>query len=86
VDSALLDRLAQEVCERTLALLQERLPEIPKAPSPYVTIPEAATLLRCSRQRIDDLLSRGAFPRLKEGRRTLIARVEIEAHLRGGVR
>jgi excisionase family DNA binding protein len=48
-----------------------------------MTIPEAAEYLRCSRQRVDDLLSQGRLTRIKEGRRTLVARAEIEAHLRG---
>ena len=51
------------------------------APSAYVTIKEAAELLRCSRQRIDDLLSQGRLTRIKEGRRTLVSRAELAAHL-----
>ena len=50
--------------------------------SPYLTIREAAEVLRCSRQRIDDLLSRRRLTRFKDGRRTLLLRTEIEAYLR----
>jgi len=53
----------------------------PGVNSPYMTIPEAAEYLRCSRQRIDDLLSSRRLTRVKEGRRTLVQRTEIEAHL-----
>ena len=46
-----------------------------------MTIPEAAEYLRCSRQRIDDLLSQRRLMRFKEGARKLVRRDEIEAHL-----
>jgi len=49
--------------------------------SKYLTIVEAAALLRCRRQRVDDLLSQRRLGRKKDGRRTLIARDEIEAML-----
>jgi excisionase family DNA binding protein len=51
--------------------------------SPYLTISEAAEFLRAKRHRIDDLLSRGTLTRIKDGTRTLIARTELEAYLRG---
>ena len=51
-------------------------------PSPYMTIREAAEFLRCSRQRVDDLLSQRRLTRHKDGARTLIGRNEIEAYLR----
>jgi excisionase family DNA binding protein len=51
------------------------------APLPYMTIPEAAELLRCNRQRIDDLLSQRRLRRYKDGRRTLVSRAEIEEYL-----
>jgi excisionase family DNA binding protein len=51
--------------------------------SPYLTIPEAAELLRCRRQRVDDLLSQRRLTRVKDGGRTLIARSELEPYLRG---
>jgi excisionase family DNA binding protein len=54
------------------------------SPLPYLTIPEAAELLRCSRQRIDDLLSQRRLERIKEGRRTLVRRDEIERWLKAG--
>ena len=49
--------------------------------SPLLTIAEAATYLRCKRQRIDDLLCQRRLTRIKEGRRTLIQRDELERHL-----
>jgi excisionase family DNA binding protein len=69
------DALAELVASRTASL------DGAKTPSPYMTIPEAAEYLRCSRQRIDDLLSQGRLTRHKEGRRTLVRRDELERHL-----
>jgi len=61
--------------ERIVALAHQSL-------SPYVTICEAADLLRCRRQRVDDLLSQRRLSRLKDGSRTLISRAEVEEYLR----
>ena len=47
----------------------------------FMTIPEASAYLRCKRQRIDDLLSTRRLTRVKEGRRTLVLRSEVEEHL-----
>jgi excisionase family DNA binding protein len=54
--------------------------------SPYMSVVEAAEYLRCSRQRIDDLLSQRKLRRVKDGRRTLISRSELEAYLATGER
>lgn len=67
---ALVDRLASAVLER--------LPK-PDPSSPYMTTAEAADHLRCSRQRVHDLLSAQRLTRLKEGGRTLLKRAEVEA-------
>lgn len=68
--------------DEALAAIAAAVP-VPDAggPSPYLTIPEAALLLCCKRQRIDDLLSQRRLNRHKEGTRTLIRRDEIEAML-----
>jgi excisionase family DNA binding protein len=50
--------------------------------SPYMTALEAADYLRCSRQRIYDLLSQRRLTRHKDGARTLISRAEIDAYVR----
>jgi excisionase family DNA binding protein len=49
--------------------------------SPYLTVPETAQYMRCSRQRIDDLLSQGRLTRHKDGARTLVERAEVDAYL-----
>jgi len=69
--------------ERRVAELEQRVATAALTePSPYMTIPEAAELLRCSRQRIDDLLSQRRLNRHKDGARTLVSRAEIEGYLR----
>jgi excisionase family DNA binding protein len=68
------------------ARLEQRLVELERTngtqPSEFLTIPEAADLLRCKRARVDDLLSARRIPRVKEGARTLIRRADLDAHLR----
>jgi excisionase family DNA binding protein len=49
--------------------------------SPYLTTREAAEFLRCKPQRIHDLLSARRLTRIKEGRRTLVLRAELEGLL-----
>jgi excisionase family DNA binding protein len=49
-----------------------------------MTIPEAAEYLRCSRQRIDDLLSQRRLRRYKDGSRTLVSRAEVEVYVGSG--
>jgi len=63
-----------------LAAVAAALPQPEPAPvSPYMTVTEAAEYLRCSRQRIDDLLSQRRLARHKEGSRTLVARADLES-------
>jgi excisionase family DNA binding protein len=69
--------------ERVDAYIARRLAFDQPSRSPYLTVAESAEYLRCSRQRIYDLLSQGRLTRVKEGSRTLVARAEVEAHLRG---
>lgn len=71
--------IAQRAAEIVLAQLAEREQPV----SPYLTVEEAAAYLRCSRQRVDDLLSQRRLTRVKEGARTLIRRNEIDDWLRG---
>ena len=72
------DDSQRQLIEQVVALVLERLPQ-PDPPSPYMTTEEAADFLRCSRQRVHDLLSSGRLSRRKEGGRTLVLRAEVEA-------
>lgn len=71
---ALISATVTAEVERQLA---RRLQE----PSAFMTIPEAAEVLRCKRQRVDDLLSSGRLTRYKDGSRTLIRRNELDTYL-----
>ena len=72
----------ERIARRAAEIITARAPG-PRRVSPYITIPEAAELLRTKRQRIDDLLSQGRLTRVKDGGRTLIAVEELERYLQG---
>jgi excisionase family DNA binding protein len=73
-----LERIAQRAAE----IVEARAAK-PEAERPYLSVRETADYLRCSRQRVYDLLSQGALRRLKDGARVLVARDELDAYLRG---
>jgi len=76
---ALPDELIEKIAERAAEMVGARTAASNEPPnSPYMTTLEAAEYLRCSRQRIYDLLSAGRLPRLKEGGRTLVARADLD--------
>jgi excisionase family DNA binding protein len=67
--------------EDALAAIAAALPTSPPVRaegSPYMTIPEAAEYLRCSRQRVYDLRSSGRLNRFGDGRRALVKRAELD--------
>lgn len=72
----------ERIAERAAALLAGSQPER-EAPSEFLSIREAAELLRCRRQRIDDILSQGRLTRFKDGGRTLVSRAELYDRLEG---
>ena len=73
----------EEIAVRAAEIVMARTTEKAKqaTSSPYMTIPEAADYLRCSRQRIDNLLSARRLTRIKDGGRTLVDRHEVEQYL-----
>src|SRR5205085_6091489 len=71
------DELLEAIAERVDELLAERAP----AASPYLSVAEAAELLRADRQRVYDLLSARRLTRHKDGRRVLVSRAELAAYL-----
>ena len=73
-----LAELEDRVAARVLASLK------PAPESPYLAVDEAAAYLRCSRQRIYDLLSEGRLSRHKDGARVLSRRDELDRHVGGG--
>jgi excisionase family DNA binding protein len=80
---ALPDEFVEAIAARAAALVLQELQPADVATSAYLTIIEAAELLRARRHRVDDLLSKGVLTRIKDGSRTLIARAELEDYLAG---
>jgi excisionase family DNA binding protein len=76
--------LVAELDDDALATIASAL-TVKADPEPeFMTIPETAELMRCSRQRVDDLLSARRLERVKDGRRTLLRRADVLAYLENG--
>lgn len=72
------DEALDAIAERAAALVLERLAgETSSSASEWLTVKEAAELLRCDPQRIFDLRSAGRLTRYREGGRALVARAEL---------
>src|SRR5687767_5261735 len=84
VSIALPQVFIEAVARRAAEIVLDQLDQRHQATSPYLTVKEAAAHLRCSRQRVYDLLSSGQLSRKKDGARVLVSRTEIEEHLDGG--
>jgi excisionase family DNA binding protein len=80
VPEALVERIAERAAEKVLAQLDAGNAT---APSPYLTVAEAAASLRCKPQRVYDLLSARRLTRYKDGSRVLISRSELHFYLAG---
>jgi excisionase family DNA binding protein len=81
----LVEELALRVADRAEEILRERYTSAAvESESDYLSVTEAAELLRAKPQRVYDLLSDGRLTRHKDGARVLIARAEIETYLNGG--
>jgi excisionase family DNA binding protein len=76
------DELIDSIAHRSAALVIDQIAIDAERSSPYLTVREAAEFLRCTRQRIYDLLSSRRLTRFKDGTRVLIAREELERHVR----
>lgn len=75
--------LDEEQLDWLADLIADRLNPIQaKTPSPWLTVTEAADLLRCQQHRVRDLLSARTLTTYKEGRRTLLGRAEVMRHVR----
>ena len=62
------EAFVNEVAARAAELVLAPIGEMNKEPSTYLTVEEAASLLRCFRQRVHDLLSARRLRRLKDGK------------------
>ena len=75
--------LVEAIAQRAAEILAERMSIVQSTGiSPFMTVPEAAEFLRCSRQRVYNHFSARRLSRLKEGGRTLVARSELEELVR----
>lgn len=88
LDAAVRTLVDEQIEARVTEAIERALSQREQAErSPYMTTGEAAEFLRCSRQRIYDLISQGRLSRFKEGGtpenpragRTLVLRSEVEA-------
>lgn len=75
------DDAVEAIAARAAELVLERLGDAQAAPSEFLSVQEAAAFLRCSRQRVYDLLSDGRLARHKDGSRVLVSRADLVAHL-----
>lgn len=75
--------LLEAIAERVAEMLDGSTLGSSWAGSPYLTVTEAAEYIRARRQRVDDLLSQRRLTRVKDGRRTLILREELDRYLAG---
>jgi excisionase family DNA binding protein len=74
------DSVLDEIAGRAAAIVLEQL-EGPRSQPEFLSVREAADLLRCKPQRIYDLLSARQLERFKDGSRVLVRRADVVAHL-----
>lgn len=82
------DEFLEQVAVRAAELVLERVEVTSQTSptSPFVTVSEAAELLRCKPQRIHDLLLRGRLERAgRDGARVLLDRADVLAYARSDV-
>jgi len=72
----------EAIAERAAEIVLERLAAPATVESEFLTVDEAAELLRAKPQRVYDLLSDGRLERFKDGARVLVRRADVVAHLR----
>jgi excisionase family DNA binding protein len=83
VELALTDDVLDAIAGRAAAIVLEALGGERGDDRPYLSVAEAADLLRAKRGRVYDLLSSGRLTRFKDGSRVLVSRAEVEGYLRG---
>jgi excisionase family DNA binding protein len=71
----------ETIAARAAELVLEQLEAERSPASEFLSVYEAAALLRSSRQRVYDLCSSGRLRRYKDGARVLVERAELERYL-----
>lgn len=77
IPAATIETIAARAAELVLAELGSRR----ASSAEYLTVAETADYLRCSPQRVYDLLSSRRLRRHKDGRRVLVPRHELDMYL-----
>ena len=77
IPASVVDALAVRLAEHLTAAMS--ITAVENVGSPYLSVSEAADHLRCSKQRIYDLVSARQLPVLKEGKRSLFLREHLDA-------
>ena len=78
----LTDEQLAEIAERAAALVSASAPAV----SPWLNVAEAAERLRCSKDRIYDLIALGKLHPCRDGRRVLLHRDDLDAYIEGQTR
>ena len=76
----LTDEQLAEIAQRAAALVPT---DNAAAVSPWLNVAEAAERLRCSKDRIYDLIALGKLQPRRDGRRVLLHRDELDAYVEG---
>lgn len=76
--------LVEEIARRAAAIVVEQLAADASGRSEFLTVAEAAEVLRCSRQRVYDLLSARRLPKYRDGARVLVRRADLDEHVGNG--
>jgi excisionase family DNA binding protein len=71
------DALIEAVADRVIAKLGEQA----SAPSPWLSVAEAAERLRCKPDRVYDLIALGKLTPRRDGRRVLLRRDALDAYI-----
>jgi excisionase family DNA binding protein len=75
----LTDRQLAEIAERAALLVSADTDTV----SPWLNVAEAAERLRCSKDRIYDLIALGKLHPRRDGRRVLLRRDDLDAYIEG---
>lgn len=76
--------VVEAIATRVVELLDERAAISSAGPaSPYLTVDEAAGVLRVARQGVYDRVASGALVPLRDGRRLLFHRDQISSYIEG---
>lgn len=79
----LTDAQLAEIAEHAAALVS---PAAPAVPSPWLNVTDAAEYLRCSKDRIYDLIALDRLHPRRDGRRVLFHRDDLDTYLERSTR